>query len=81
MGTVWVKIKPPGIGPQVLVLGSFTRATHFGVTPCLTRQIFKPIWVRRRFLPGADRSGAGAERALWRLGRQAGAGVSFVQSK
>ena len=28
--SVWVKIKPPGIGPQVLAFGSISRASRFG---------------------------------------------------
>ena len=33
---VWVKIKPPGIGPQVLVFGSIYQGFHSGVTLFLT---------------------------------------------
>ena len=39
---VWVKIKPPGIGPQVLVVGSIYQGLrHFGY-PFLTHSHVKP---------------------------------------
>ena len=42
---VWVKIKPPGIGPQELVLGSIYQGKPFGVT-----LLFEPQPNDRSFL-------------------------------
>ena len=39
---VWVKIKPPGIGPQVLVLGSIYQGNPFWV-PMFDPQPFEPL--------------------------------------
>ena len=37
---VWVKIKPPGIGPQVLVLGSIYQGSILGTDLCPTAMLF-----------------------------------------